>query len=44
MPMMTGLQVVAALRQANRQEFVVGCTGNALTDDVEEYYAAGADQ
>jgi osomolarity two-component system sensor histidine kinase SLN1 len=41
---MTGVEAVAALRAAGRDDFVVGVTGNALLSDQEEYLAAGVDQ
>jgi osomolarity two-component system sensor histidine kinase SLN1 len=44
MPVMTGVEAVAALRAAGRDDFVVGVTGNALLSDQEEYLAAGVDQ
>ncbi|KAJ3826101.1 hypothetical protein F5880DRAFT_1476939 [Lentinula raphanica] len=44
MPVMTGEEAVKAMRQAGRHDiFVVGCTGNALTDDQKRYLEAGAD-
>jgi hypothetical protein len=33
---MTGLEAVAQLRDAGRQDFVVGVTGNALVSDQGE--------
>jgi len=41
MPVMSGLEAVAQLRDAGRQDFVVGVTGNALVSDQDEYLAAG---
>lgn len=32
------------LRQLDRKDFVVGVTGNALTEDQQEYLQAGANQ
>ncbi|KIY70540.1 hypothetical protein CYLTODRAFT_347512 [Cylindrobasidium torrendii FP15055 ss-10] len=43
MPLMSGLQLVAKLRELQRTDFVVGVTGNALRQDQEEYLSAGAD-
>lgn len=43
MPVMSGLDTVARLREAGRQDFVVGVTGNALLTDQEEYLQAGVD-
>ncbi|KAJ4464902.1 hypothetical protein C8J55DRAFT_493715 [Lentinula edodes] len=44
MPVMTGEDAVKAMREAGRHDvFVVGCTGNALTDDQNRYLDAGAD-
>lgn len=42
MPIMTGVEAVAALRQAGNDTYVVGCTGNALREDQDEYIASGA--
>jgi CheY-like chemotaxis protein len=39
---MSGVEVVSALRQMGLTTFVVGCTGNALREDQEEYLSAGA--
>jgi len=43
MPIMSGLEVVAKLREMGRQDFVVGVTGNALVKDQREYFDAGVD-
>ena len=43
MPVMTGPQMLAALRQHNRTDLVVGVTGNALKEDQEEFEEAGVD-
>ncbi|KAI0701497.1 hypothetical protein BC835DRAFT_1322983 [Cytidiella melzeri] len=43
MPVMSGLETVAALRELGRKDFVVGVTGNALLDDQQEFTGAGAD-
>ncbi|KAJ3558702.1 hypothetical protein NM688_g766 [Phlebia brevispora] len=43
MPIMSGLEVVAKLRQMGRKDFVVGVTGNALLSDQQEYLDAGVD-
>lgn len=42
MPIMTGVEAVAALRQAGNDTYVVGCTGNALREDQDEYLSSGA--
>ncbi|KAH9074915.1 hypothetical protein EDB83DRAFT_2218949 [Lactarius deliciosus] len=44
MPVMSGLSMVARLREAGRRDFVVGVTGNALLSDQEEYLEAGVDR
>ncbi|KAH9057453.1 hypothetical protein EDB87DRAFT_1565234 [Lactarius vividus] len=44
MPVMSGLSMVAKLREAGRSDFVVGVTGNALLSDQEEYLEAGVDR
>jgi CheY-like chemotaxis protein len=41
MPVMSGLSLVKQFREAERNDFVVGMTGNALLSDQEEYIAAG---
>ncbi|KAF7308951.1 Histidine kinase [Mycena kentingensis (nom. inval.)] len=43
MPVLSGLNTVAKLREWGRTDLVVGVTGNALLEDQEEYMAAGAD-
>ncbi|KAI0769211.1 hypothetical protein BC629DRAFT_1292280 [Irpex lacteus] len=43
MPVMSGLEAVAKLRELNRRDFVVGVTGNALLSDQHEYLEAGVD-
>ncbi|KAF8555658.1 Tco5, signal transduction HAMP domain histidine kinase [Imleria badia] len=43
MPIMSGLEVVAKLREMGRHDFVVGVTGNALIGDQREYFEAGVD-
>ncbi|KAJ7716135.1 CheY-like superfamily [Mycena metata] len=43
MPLLSGLNAVAKLREWGRSDFVVGVTGNALLEDQEEYMAAGVD-
>lgn len=43
MPVMTGPQMVAELRRHNRDDLVVGVTGNALKEDQEEFEGAGVD-
>ncbi|KAK7033443.1 histidine kinase domain-containing protein [Favolaschia claudopus] len=44
MPVMTGEDAVKELRAHDRDDFIVGCTGNALTEDQESYREAGADE
>ncbi|KXN90671.1 Peroxide stress-activated histidine kinase mak2 [Leucoagaricus sp. SymC.cos] len=44
MPVMSGLKVVAKLRELGRKDFVVGVTGNALLSDQQEYLEAGVDK
>ncbi|THG98473.1 hypothetical protein EW026_g3718 [Hermanssonia centrifuga] len=44
MPVMSGLELVAKLRELGRHDFVVGVTGNALLADQQEYLEAGVDQ
>ncbi|KAH9958812.1 hypothetical protein BC827DRAFT_1135669 [Russula dissimulans] len=44
MPVMSGLSMVKKLRDARRNDFVVGVTGNALLSDQEEYLEAGVDR
>ncbi|KAI0664325.1 hypothetical protein C8Q70DRAFT_905421 [Cubamyces menziesii] len=43
MPVLSGLDAVARLRQMGRKDFVVGVTGNALLSDQQEYLEAGVD-
>ncbi|KDQ58727.1 hypothetical protein JAAARDRAFT_206584 [Jaapia argillacea MUCL 33604] len=43
MPVMTGEEAVRKLRSLGRTDLVVGCTGNALTEDQASYIEAGAD-
>jgi CheY-like chemotaxis protein len=40
---MTGVEVARAVRAAGLSTYIVGCTGNALREDQDEYLAAGAD-
>ncbi|EIM79723.1 uncharacterized protein STEHIDRAFT_126395 [Stereum hirsutum FP-91666 SS1] len=44
MPVMTGEDAVRELRARGRMDLVVGCTGNALTEDQLNYMEAGADK
>ncbi|TDL25448.1 hypothetical protein BD410DRAFT_640014 [Rickenella mellea] len=44
MPVMSGVDMVLALRGRGRTEFVVGVTGNALMSDQQEYLEAGVDR
>ncbi|KAI5122480.1 hypothetical protein M0805_001390 [Coniferiporia weirii] len=41
MPVLSGIDLVAKLRQLGRTDFIVGVTGNALLSDQEEYQEAG---
>lgn len=43
MPTMSGVEAVRAVRALPCDVYVVGCTGNALKEDQEEYLNAGAD-
>ena len=43
MPVLSGLELVAKLRDMGRSDFIVGVTGNALLSDQEEYQEAGVD-
>ena len=43
MPMMSGVEVAREVREMGCPIFIVGCTGNALREDQDEYIAAGAD-
>ncbi|QRV85043.1 response regulator receiver [Ceratobasidium sp. AG-Ba] len=42
MPICSGVEVARRLRKLERKDFVVGVTGNALTEDQQEYLQAGA--
>ncbi|VDB95608.1 unnamed protein product [Peniophora sp. CBMAI 1063] len=44
MPVMTGEETVRRLRSLGRDDLVVGCTGNALSEDQSAYIEAGADR
>ncbi|KAJ7023156.1 hypothetical protein C8F04DRAFT_1135181 [Mycena alexandri] len=44
MPVMTGEDAVKEIRAHARDDFVVGCPGNALTEDQESYREAGEDE
>jgi osomolarity two-component system sensor histidine kinase SLN1 len=44
MPKMSGLEAITRLRAAQRDDLVVGVTGNALIRDQDEYLGAGVDQ
>ena len=44
MPVLSGLDTVARLREMGRKDFVVGVTGNALLGDQQEYLEAGVDR
>lgn len=41
--MMSGVEVAHHVRSMDNHIYIVGCTGNALREDQEEYLAAGAD-
>lgn len=40
---MSGVEVARAVRSLPSDVYIVGCTGNALKEDQEEYLVAGAD-
>lgn len=40
---MSGVEVAHHVRTMGNHIFIVGCTGNALREDQEEYLCAGAD-
>jgi CheY-like chemotaxis protein len=44
MPVMTGVELTRQLRALKNPVYIVGCTGNALREDQEEYLLAGADR
>lgn len=44
MPLMSGVEVAREVRDMECPLFIVGCTGNALREDQEEYISAGADE
>ncbi|KAJ7185258.1 hypothetical protein C8R46DRAFT_1059909 [Mycena filopes] len=44
MPVMKGEEAVREIRTRDRDDFIVGCTGNALTEDQDSYREAGADE
>lgn len=44
MPEMSGVEVTRAVRMSGDPVYIVGCTGNALREDQDEYNGAGADQ
>lgn len=44
MPRVTGEQAVGELRALGRTDLVIGCTGNALSEDQSSYLKAGADR
>ncbi|ODO08017.1 hypothetical protein I350_03600 [Cryptococcus amylolentus CBS 6273] len=43
MPLMSGVEVATAVREMGCPIYIVGCTGNALREDQDEYITAGAD-
>ncbi|KAF7308311.1 Histidine kinase domain-containing protein [Mycena chlorophos] len=43
MPVLTGEEAVKEIRMKDRDDYIVGCTGNALTEDQVSYREAGAD-
>jgi CheY-like chemotaxis protein len=43
MPHMFGVEVAREVRALGLPIYIVGCTGNALREDQDEYLAAGAD-
>lgn len=44
MPFMSGVEVSRKVRATGNPIFIVGCTGNALREDQDEYLEAGADR
>ncbi|KAH7102227.1 hypothetical protein BKA62DRAFT_121650 [Auriculariales sp. MPI-PUGE-AT-0066] len=44
MPNASGEEVIRQVRDAGRDDLVVGCTGNALTEDQASYLEAGVDR
>jgi CheY-like chemotaxis protein len=40
---MSGVEVARELRRLDIGVYIVGCTGNALREDQDEYLIAGAD-
>ena len=40
---MTGVETTSRIRALGSPLFIVGCTGNALRSDQEEYFSAGVD-
>jgi CheY-like chemotaxis protein/nitrogen-specific signal transduction histidine kinase len=44
MPRMTGVELCKKLRASGNNVLVLGITGNALQDDIEEFKSAGANQ
>lgn len=44
MPLMSGVEVAREVREMGCPLFIVGCTGNALREDQDEYIQAGADE
>lgn len=44
MPYMSGVEVSRAVRDTGNPVYIIGCTGNALKEDQEEYLEAGADK
>lgn len=44
MPFMSGVEVSRSVRATGNPVYIVGCTGNALREDQEEYLEAGADR
>ena len=41
--MMSGVEVASHVRDTGNHIYIVGCTGNALREDQDEYLGAGAD-
>jgi len=44
MPRRTGLEAVRILRERNRNDLIIGCTGNALQEDQDAFLLAGVDE
>ena len=43
MPVLSGVDATRELRAAGYRHLIIGCTGNVMEEDTEEYLEAGAD-